>query len=89
MRFTPLGNAPAVAAFLCNAQRYGRGSDTSLLAVVEHHIALAEQRALNEGLDSDGHVVSRAKELLAALEETRSLVERAQRLMLELRRAQS
>jgi hypothetical protein len=60
-----------------------------LLAVVEDHVALAEQRALNEELGSDGHVVSRAKELLAALEETRSLVERAQRLMLELRRAQS
>jgi hypothetical protein len=60
-----------------------------LLAVVEDHIALAEQRALNEELDSDGRVVSRAKELLAAQEETRSLVERAQRLMLELRRAQS
>jgi hypothetical protein len=28
-----------------------------LLAVVEDHIALAEQRALNEELDSDGRVV--------------------------------
>jgi hypothetical protein len=60
-----------------------------LLTVVEDNIALAEQRALIEELGSDGHVVRQADELLAALEETRSLVERAQRLMLELRKAQT
>jgi hypothetical protein len=48
-----------------------------LLAVVEDHIALEEQRALNEDLDSDGHVARQAKGLLTAREETRSLVDRA------------